>query len=358
MAEGPPAASPTTASAQVRPPPTAQPTTATAQAQDQPLSPTSTASASAQPLPAVPLAQASGGGGLSTPMVSGLPFRSGASFDVDCIAQIRGRPLDVNLSFLGHKSFPALVSYAASVGRAAKRAPLWVVTVPLLADNTKGQFAQCAAGAFDGYFRQIGANLRKAGAQGTIARLGHEANSGTHAWGVTSAGQIPAYKACFRRAAQALRAGSGGAVKIEWTNAKKGRVPALQMYPGDDVVDVWGVHYYDTGPQKSTQAIWNQYQDATYRGSPWGIHAWLKAAQAHGKKLGVGEWGVWNQGQGAAKADDPVYMDNMYRFFRDHAGDIAYETYLNANPRDGGHALCPSTRFPKAAARYKANWGR
>ena len=47
-----------------------------------------------------------------------------------------------------------------------------------MTDDTKGQFAQCAAGAFDGYFRQVGANLRNAGAQGTVVRLGWEANSG------------------------------------------------------------------------------------------------------------------------------------------------------------------------------------
>ena len=45
------------------------------------------------------------------------------------------------------------------------------------------------------------------------------------------------------------------------------------MYPGDDVVDLWGVHYYDTGPQKSTQAIWDQYYDATYNGGAVGASA-------------------------------------------------------------------------------------
>ena len=77
------------------------------------------AEAQAQPLLAAPLAP-TGGGSFSTPVISGLPWRSGASFDVDCIAQIRGRPLDVVLSFLGHKSFPALVGYAAGARGAAR----------------------------------------------------------------------------------------------------------------------------------------------------------------------------------------------------------------------------------------------
>ena len=65
---------------------------------------------------------------------------------------------------------------------------------------------------------------------------------------------------------------------------------------------------------------------------------------------------MWNQGGRAAAADNPVYMDHMYRFFRSNAPSIAYETYFNAKPDE--HALCPSTRFPKAAARYKADWGK
>src|SRR5689334_24204372 len=84
---------------------------------------------------------------VTTPIVSGLAFRSGASYGTDCLAQLRNRPLDVVLSFLGHKSFPALPGYAAAMARTAKKAPLWVVTVPLLTDDTRGQFAQCAAGS-------------------------------------------------------------------------------------------------------------------------------------------------------------------------------------------------------------------
>jgi hypothetical protein len=126
------------------------------------------------------------------------------------------------------------------------------------------------------------------------------------------------------------------------------------MYPGNDVVDIIGVHYYDSGPEKNTQALWNQYYNANFGPNPWGIKAWLDFARAHGKRLGVGEWGLWNQGQGTAKADDPVYIDNMYRFFRDNAGSIAYETYFNGIA--GQHPLCPGNTFPKATATYAKDW--
>jgi hypothetical protein len=127
------------------------------------------------------------------------------------------------------------------------------------------------------------------------------------------------------------------------------------MYPGSDVVDIIGVHYYDSGPEKRTQALWDQYYKATANGDPWGLGPWLAFARAHGKRLGVGEWGIWDQGVPASVADDPVYIDNMARFFRANAGSIAYETYFNA--MSDQHTLCPNTRFPKSAARYKADWG-
>ncbi len=296
---------------------------------------------------------------VNTPIISGIAFRSGATGASQCLAALRGRKLDVNHVFLTHKSFPLLVKNAGALAGAAKAAPLLVASVPLLTADTHAQFAQCAAGAFDGYFRHIGANLQKVGAQGVVARLGWEANSGSHDWGVTNAAQIPNYKSCWRRAATALKAGWPGLL-IEWTNAKKGKWPALSLYPGDDLVDLWGVHYYDTGPEKTTQAIWNKYYNATFMGGPWGVNAWLQQAKAHHKKLGMGEWGVWANRANVAP-DDPVYMDNMYKFFRSNAADIAYETYLNANAADGGHALCnpdgAPTKFPKAAARYKADWG-
>src|SRR3954452_1481939 len=209
-----------------------------------------------RPAPEAPLEPAAL---VSTPTVSGLPWRSGATHGgFPCLAQMRGRPLDVITTFVGHDSFPAMVRQTDRMQSVARLAPLWVVSLPLLPSANKRDFAHCAAGAFDGSFRQIGANLKAAGARGVVVRLGWEANIGSrsHPWGVDSPAQVPAYRACWRRAAAALKHGGPGLL-LEWTNAKRTQNKALhvtQMYPGDDVVDVVGVHYYDTDPMKSTQA--------------------------------------------------------------------------------------------------------
>jgi hypothetical protein len=308
-------------------------------------------------LAAAPLARAD----VTTPIISGLGWRSGSvDQGFPCLAALRGRALDVEHLYIAPPSFDQMVTNTGTwVRNYGRKAPLLIVSLALLPSNNKGQFAQCAAGAFDGSFRQIGANLKAVGAQGTVVRLGWEAaiGSGSHPWGVDTPDQVPAYKACWRHAALALKAG-GPNLNVEWTNAKKTSNTALHvldMYPGDDVVDLWGVHYYDSGPEKSTQALWDKYYNITYNGGPWGLGTWLAAAKAHGKKLAVGEYGIWRQGATtAAQADDPVYVDNMYRFFRGNAGSIAYETYFNTG---GDHSLCPRTRFPQAAARYRADWG-
>ena len=131
------------------------------------------------------------------------------------------------------------------------------------------------------------------------------------------------------------------------------------MYPGDDVVDLWGVHYYDSGPEKNTQALWDQYYRSRSTAARGGSAPGSPRRQQHGKKLAVGEWGVWQQGgpDGGA-ADDPVYIDNMYRFFRANAADIAYESYFNATGQTPCTRPARRTAFPNAAATYKADWGR
>ena len=52
-----------------------------------------------------------------------------------------------------------------------------------------------------------------------------------------------------------------------------------------------------------------------------------------------------------------MFMDNMYRFFKNNAADIAYETYFDGNTAVGNSSLCPGDQFPKAAAVYKKDWG-
>jgi beta-mannanase len=223
----------------------------------------------------------------------------------------------------------------------------------MLPKDAARQFAACAGGAFDDYFRQYGQRIAAAGAGHAVVRLGWEANK-TRPWSPSTAADIPDYVTCFQREAAALRS-TAPDIEVEWAMGRISNVPfnVMDMYPGDEHVDVIGVHYYDNvGPKIATQAAWDQHYMRTYNGGPAGLGTWLAAAKSRGKRLAVSEWGVWDQGD-LAKADNPVYVENMYRFFRDNAADIAYENYYN---RPTVHQLFPSTRFAQARARYQELW--
>lgn len=293
---------------------------------------------------------------LDSPIRSGLAWRSGSSCPETGIGNWRGRPLDVTVTFTGIRTWDAITANinSATFRSRAGATPQFVVTMPMLPTSEDGRLASCAAGAFDGRFRELGALLARNGAGRAVVRLGWEANHVSRPYAPAAEAEIPAYVGCFRREAAALRAAAPG-LRIEWTMGRRSTVPfaVTRMYPGDDAVDHLGVHYYDNvAPKMATQSAWDQHYAATYKGGPAGLGTWLREAKARGKKLAVSEWGVWDQGSVAA-ADNPLYVANMHRFFRANAATIAYENYFNC-PLE--HQLHPSTRFPRARGEYRQLW--
>jgi hypothetical protein len=296
--------------------------------------------------------------------VSGLPWPSGAKDGLDCLAQLRGRAMDVTHVHVIGPDFPSLVQQSAGwLQLAARKAPVVLFSFALLPTGDKGQFADCAAGAFDGYWRQIGTNLARITGRTVIVEPGWEANLGSrvHPWGVDDVSQVPAYRACFQHAATALRS-AFPAVTIMWSNAKRyfKNYTVDQMNPGDQYFDHYGLLYYDNYAPLQSQATWDKYVNSHIGrgGSPSGIGAWLAYATSHGKKLGVSEWGIWDRPEwDTATADDPVYIDDMFRFLKANAASIAYEAYQNNNTSTtDGHQLCPTTPFPHARDAYARNW--
>jgi hypothetical protein len=306
---------------------------------------------------------------------SGLPWPSGAKSNLACLAQLRSRAIDVQHLDVAPKvdasggpaGFANLVS--ATRGRVSETVasgpPVTLASYALLPYANKGQFAECAAGAFDGYWQQIGAALKAAAgtARTVIVEPGWEANlgSGVHPWGVDDASQLPAYKACFQHATAALRS-AFPAVRIAWTNSKIYRLDygVEQMAPGDRWFDYYGLMYYDNYRPLQSEATWDRHVDSHdgTGGSPSGIGSWLAYAKAHGKKLGVSEWGIRDRPDwDTATADDPVYIHDMFRFFVTNAAWIGWETYQNNDTTDtDGHQLCPTTPFPRARAMYAHDW--
>ena len=271
--------------------------------------------------------------GVDTPNVSGLPWRSGVSINPfeerGDFAAWRGRPLDVRVAFVEHDTWDKLTSQlrGPQFRRECRATPLCVVSLAMFPKSAAGQFRQCAGGSFDANHRAL-ARLIADARRGAVVRIGWEANGGaSHPWRIGRASNVEPYKGCFRRLA---RIHKQAGLRVEWANSKGQTFPYMETYPGDDVVDLWGLHQYDN----DTRGI--QFAD------------YVAAAARRGKKVGIGEWGLRING------DNPAYVRRMFEQFRAKASDLAYESYFN---RRSEHMLHPSTRYPQAARAYRELWG-
>jgi hypothetical protein len=229
--------------------------------------------ASPRSMTAASLAASAGSSLISTPRVSGLAWRSGASCGQDGSAGWRGRALDVG--FVEHDTWDWMYTrlrggWFKSVVRARparRREP---------ADDAA--FGEEAARRLrSGPVRLPLSPVRHAAGAGRRrardrpARLGGEHRVGLAPLGIDSAGDIPNYKRCFQRLVRRAEV-HGPGIKIEWTNGKKGKLPVsvLESYPGDSVVDVVGVHYYDNRPKLNSESAWAAMYNATINGGPAG----------------------------------------------------------------------------------------
>src|SRR6476469_1956183 len=104
---------------------------------------------------------------LDSPIVSGLPWRSGASCaDPTSAAWRGGRRLDANVAFFPAATWAAMENQAGTSsfrGRVGL-SPQLVVSLPMMPKTDPKRHAACARGDFDGHFRRIGAALADAGA--------------------------------------------------------------------------------------------------------------------------------------------------------------------------------------------------
>lgn len=293
---------------------------------------------------------------------SGLPWASGAAGDHTQLERLRGRRLDAKTMFVSQRSWGQMIrdaGYARRLGRGGGRV---IVAVGMMPKTHRAQHRQCARGQFDAHIRAFGRQLVAAGEPNAILRLGWEANRiGSFAWAVTGDGS--SYKACFRRWVSVLRSVGRQRFVIDWNMGQRGtwRNPVQRMYPGNDVVDVIGVQYYDRCPPVRTVAQWNRKINAKARaGTLGGINSWLRFARSKGKRLSIPEWGIGGSRNvcGQPGFDNPFFIRQMHNWLRQHARSIAYEAYFNADgPKNRGssHKL-GGGRNPRAAASYRSLW--
>lgn len=287
------------------------------------------------------------------PSRSGLPWHSGVTHAYDRFEEWRGRPLDVYVTWHPHRTWDEIrEANEGTVGRRLLGKPGRLsMGIAMLPRTHRGQFAECARGDFDEHYRAVAERLVEWGRADAILRIGWEANGSGFPWNIQ--GDIENYIGCFRRIVQVMRAVSPGFV-IDWTMRKStagfGSRPVTDAWPGDDVVDIVGVNYYDGWPAYDTPRAWSRDLTSLENGGPRGLQAWLDFARSKGKKLSVSEWGLRRR----ASSDNPLYIELMLSFFRENAANIAYEAYYNPQGEQSRaeYSIFPPDDNPLAAARY------
>jgi len=222
------------------------------------------------------------------------------------------------------------------------------VSTPLLTAQAKGQFDACARGDFDWVWREAATRLTRNGVPNIIIRLGWEANGTWFPWSIN--GNYAGYKACFRRAVSVMRSVQPQ-LRFEWpmnrsVYSSKLNTLVTQAYPGNDVVDIVGLSYYDHWPAATSQSVW----DSSFKPE---LDFWANFARTNGKKLGFGEWGLGDKRGGAF--DNPLYIANMNTFFRNNRDIIAYESYYNCGSLGTNYLVYPEQYNPRAAT-YRNLW--
>jgi Big-like domain-containing protein len=218
-----------------------------------------------------------------------------------------------------------------------------------------------ARGDFDQYFRAKAANMVQAGLGRAYFAIGNEAQGN---WNNQQYGpDVVAWKAYWRRIANIFHAASPKfktafvmGIQAFTEDLQGNPVPIDRAWPGDDVVDVAGVDffdgnygYYDDSRPYSEQ--WAQIWDAVIVAdnpprNNYGLNWWARFNAEHGNKPFVLQtWGV-NKG-----GDNTYLIQRVYEWLATH--HVAYANYFDV----GGVRLSPPTRFPNSSALYKRLFG-
>jgi hypothetical protein len=289
----------------------------------------------------------------------------------NAFANYRGRANDVVVMFTDPTSWGALTGpwIGDSVNHFSQFPGTWVVSVPMFPQPPGGtdldaysrqHLAACASGAYNNYFRQFGSWLVRQGRGDSFVRIGWEFNGKWFAWMASDTQQ---WVQCFRHEAQAVIA-VAPKVRIDWTLNARTALPnggdPFAAYPGDDVVDVIGVDTYDQYPPSHDLASFN----AKCEDGPTlpGLCYVINFAQLHNKLFSVPEWGLVGTdtaagGVGQAGGDNPFYIQQMARVFRQYRGLLAYEAYFNNSQENNvRNSLTNPVLLPDGSATYRSLW--
>jgi hypothetical protein len=203
-----------------------------------------------------------------------------------------------------------------------------------------------ANGGANGYFKTLAQNLIANGFGSSYIRLGWEFNASWMGWGVCNqdgsglASWAGDFVPAFRNIVTSMRSVSGANFKFIWnpidsSNAACSGDTLENFYPGDNYVDVVALDAYDgIGQETSDSARWTDILNGVNAGNwtaetpaavdgqkfqGYGLN-WLAAfGKAHGKQVGLPEWGLNSSDSNAGGGDDTYFMTQMAAWIKANA---------------------------------------
>lgn len=187
--------------------------------------------------------------------------------------------------------------------------PLTVVGTPL---------DQIANGYFDDHFKNAAQQIA-AHNPNAIIRLGWEMNFAYSTW--SAVGHPWDYINAFRHVVGIFKNVSGG-FRFDWCpNIGSQEIDQELAYPGDDVVDIIGLDYYEQDWQ-SHQYLWDYNTSYESWADPRGLQWHADFAARHGKPMSFPEIGSGKNG------DDGFFVQHMYDWINQH--NVVYVDYWDS----------------------------
>jgi hypothetical protein len=236
------------------------------------------------------------------------------------------------------------------------------LSVPLVStffSNKQAALASYAGNpsSWDANFTTLAQNLVASGFSNAIIRLMWEPDAGTYGnEDLTSASN---YATLWRDAYSSMMSVSGA--QFQWAWYWGGNFDATTnntAYPGDAYVNYVTFDFYDQSWDGSCGIAYNGSNfSATQENCLWsrdfnGLLGKLTSfASAHGKAVGIGEFGVINRGDGHGGGDDPTFISNFSNWL--NANNVAWACYFNFN--SGGNSILSD--YPNSLAAYQTSLG-
>jgi hypothetical protein len=293
---------------------------------------------------------------------------------VESFGQETGASMSIYSDYLAGSSLAALAGrtgappwvIAQMTGKLGDMRPL--ISVPLVRGHLTSQAALAHdityPSALKGALKTLAQNLVAAGFGNAIIRFMWEPDSGIYSNDdLTSAAN---YATVWRNAHTAMMSVSGA--QFQWAWYWGGNFDATTnntAYPGDAYVDYVTFDFYDQSwdancgipyngtPFTVTQenCLWNGVAadyDTGFKGLLGNLAAF---ATAHGKPIGIGEFGVINRSDGHGGGDDPTFISNFSTWLK--ANNVAWASYFNFN--SGGDSVLAD--FPNSLAAFRTDLG-